>query len=185
MSRGISEEDFLKAARSALRDASKFLAAYGPEELLAQKKRGAFRKVEDIKRYNRLVTFVKDEWRLSVQKKEKLPRAGYASWLFALGGGGHAIALDDSQMRRWEDDTGMPVMVQRIRSIMHEAGHHHLSFGVQPPSNESELFFSEATPEEEEKAWCYAMTFFGVTLGRYALEARENRSVDDTPKILV
>ena len=175
----------MKAAKFAFRDANKFLTLHGPVKLLGRAKQRDLCKVEDIKRYIRLVTFVKDEWELSVQKMESLPKPGYASWLLALGGGGQAIALDDSQMRRWESETGMPVMVQRIRSIMHEAGHHHLSLGVLPPSDGSAFFFSEATPEEEEKAWCYAMTFFGTTIGRYALEARNNRSVDDTPKILV
>ena len=185
MKEGISSGQYLDAAKKAHLHAEKFLDRFSPEDLLQQPPQRDLRKIADIKRYIRLATFIADEWKLSVQPRDRFPKPGFASWLVSLGGGNQAIALDFRQMKKWETETGMPVSTQKIRSLIHEAGHHHMSFNVQPPLNPSAVFFSEATPEEEEKAWCYAMAFFGIILGRYALFARRNHSVDDTPKITI
>ena len=117
-----------------------------------------------------LARFVFDLTGATIQSFNALPAREYASWLFAISDVTTAIYLDEGQMHNWHQRTGMPVEVQKVRSIVHEVG--HLQFSVRLLTCPPNQFVPPSYPEEEEKAWVYAMTFLGVVMGDYSRSCR-------------
>jgi len=137
---------------------------------------------------------------LSVQTVLVLPRPNFASWLIKLSPTQGGIAMAENQMRQWEwmppdgnpyHAKGIPVPTQKIRSMIHELGHHVISdlcglnstirTGV--PAGQP---VAPSVPHEEELAWVYAFTFLGILLGDYALESRSGLlDMDDLPRVFV
>ena len=129
-----------------------------------------------------LALFVANLTGATIQNFKTLPAPNYGSWLFASSDDNASIYLDQRQMQAWFQQTGMPLDIQQIRSILHELG--HLQINLRLMQGASGTFVDPSYPQEEEMAWVYAMLFSGLILGDYALSTRQSpHNCDDAPKV--
>lgn len=116
---------------------------------------------------------------------EYLPQERFASWLYRSSPDSYSIGLCSRQMITWQEQTGMPVVAQAIRSVIHELGHYKLSPRLLLRPSRGPFSIS-ATPEEEEKAWVYTFIILGILLGDYSYNRRKDPDEsDDAPKVFV
>ena len=181
----INEADCTESNARAFKDAIAFLRE-NPSSLLVERPANlSDLDFTDGERLFALKEFVEKTTAGKIQDiyYRKLPRRGFSSWLFHVGDGNYQIALDDEQINEWEKETGLPAGVQKIRSILHEVGHYHLSKGAQPNEGSGPAFFKDSEPYEETQAWHYAMSFLGIVIGSYAADARDSNKPDDSAKL--
>jgi hypothetical protein len=137
---------------------------------------------------NALVAFVQDAVGCHIIEAP-LPHKDYASWLCFDKEDRISIALDIRQMGVWQGQNGMPVDLQKNRSLLHELGHVLLSPAV--PDNAHEAagapLVKPVKPDEEERAWIFAMSFLTAVLADYAQNCRSGPGpeCDMTPKARV
>lgn len=113
----------------------------------------------------------------------KLPKEGFASWLMSIPQ--IRIAVADMQLAEWEQSRRGPVAdVQKARTIIHEVGHARVQPALTAGATDQRGFVPSCRPEDEERAWVYAMSIMAIVLGDYAKMARR-RLGDDTPSVVV
>ena len=123
-----------------------------------------------------------------------LPKPQFASWLYISssktkdrpirGSTGATIGLDSRVIKEWFKETAVPVNCQLIRTLLHEFGHWRVSPNLVERPNYRDGFSADASPEEEEKAWVFAIIFLSILVGDYALESRKSpQDKDDVPKL--
>ena len=137
----------------------------------------------DRSRIPSLALFIVNLTGATIQNFRSLPAPNYGSWLFTTSAGNSSIYLDQRQMTVWHQETGMPLDIQQLRSIVHELG--HLRMNLRLAAGKSGHGFVEPSyPEEEEAAWIYAMLFIGLILGDYSFNSRKPPDdCDDVPKL--
>lgn len=176
----LSNDNLQRVAAAAHEDAKSFLEGFcNSDEFF----RPWSEKSARSPRVLRLIRFVQEKLDLNVLGFKSLPASGFASWLFKSGHGSFTIAMDESQMKKWSRETGVPVEAQVVRSILHEVGHARLS----PRLTEGQMqtFTPTPTAQEEEIAWAYAMIFLSLLLGDYSSTRRRTVNCDDAPKLLL
>ena len=189
------QADFGLACTTAYMDAEAFRTHYLSgtiRDFFDRRPMNIYRAVSD------LILFCADYAELEVQTFAALPRPNFASWLMKLSSTRAGIALAISQMRQWEwmpdaqtvfQSRGIPLPTQKIRSLIHEVGHHHISdlCGLRRTTPEEEVGLSRsADGREEELAWVYTFVFLSILLGDYSFLSRQGQpELDDVPKIFV
>ncbi|MHC4476260.1 MAG: hypothetical protein ACYTEL_11480 [Planctomycetota bacterium] len=118
-----------------------------------------------------------------------LPIKGYLSWLLVQPLG---IAFDSSQVfGQGSAPENVPdVEVQISRAVLHECGHilgtpELLSREGRRRTIGGRRFTECCSPEEEERAWVWALCALGIALGHHARKQREDRRIDNTPGLLI
>jgi len=119
-----------------------------------------------------------------------LPKPGYLSWLLLRPLG---IAFDSSQVRagvRAKRQNVPPDETQIARAILHELGHifatpELLARRQSLIVKDGKTFAPPGTPLEEERAWVWAMSVFGIAMGYYARRRRECAFYDDAMTLCV
>ena len=119
-----------------------------------------------------------------------LPRHGYLSWLLVRPFIGIAFDKDQEFGRETAPENTPVIDVQIARTILHECGHlfstdELLSSDEGLIEIEGITFTKCSSPEQEEKAWVWAMCAFGLAMGHYAWKRRDGNDYDDTPKLLI
>lgn len=114
-----------------------------------------------------------------------LPQKGYVSWLLVRPLG---IAFDGAQVSSWwkrRSGNAPQPDVQIARAIMHELGHMFATPGLLSRTRKrikknGKFWTPACTPQEEEKAWVWALLAFGIALGHYARDRREHGLIDSS-----
>jgi hypothetical protein len=169
----ITPPKFKRAVLQAYQDVQDFLTeVVGPPSAILP---DPF--IQSIKTYNWYVNFAMKFTGVCQYPVADLPLPNYGSWLLATPK--PKVAINYGQLEQWSTsppgDYPVPVLVQAARAVLHEVGHLrlHRHLWEAPPSG---VFAKDASLEDEEEAWIYAMTALAVLLGAYASKKRPDDS---------